>query len=320
MNIYNQTSKIQLQDKIGYEIWLLDFLSKTQETFEGGTDLSTITLTNRQAEAHISNSFTEVLGARLEKKVMDNMSPLTFTASYKMLDMIFEWILEKNRTAGYIKNVPWRFSEKIKLIKNSQLSWPQLFRSHPYIKNYLIELYSNLLKFRNEIVHRHNFLVVDNKLKINTIEDGKAYRLEVEQEEFGAFVRISVAAVNLLTDVISYGSQEERWFKYNLDRINKFHGLKRFEQKKPLSVNVILKVPLENNVFPADLKFVRHEVKKKYRDVEVMFNLKVYGLVNNIPSFCWFFPIKDVPEKELLELSPNSHMKYRFPFSKNELI
>ena len=45
------------------------------------------------------------------------MMPLTFVGSFKVLDMIFEWVLEENRKLGKIRQVPWRFTEKEKLLK-----------------------------------------------------------------------------------------------------------------------------------------------------------------------------------------------------------
>ena len=100
--MYDQTAQTRLREKIGYELWLLDFISETQETFEGGADISTITLTNRQLDAHIAKFNKEALGSEAAIKLMNAMSPLTFTASYKILDMVFEWILEENHDAGNI--------------------------------------------------------------------------------------------------------------------------------------------------------------------------------------------------------------------------
>lgn len=309
--MYNLDSQQKLKEKVDYEIWLLDFLSKTQEKYEGGTDISTITLTNEQPGAHVAIKLTEVIGSGAAIEVMNKIMPLTFTASYKILDMIFEWILEENREAGKIEGIPWQFLEKIKKIQNSLLSYPPLFQSKPYIRDYLFALYSSLLKFRNEVVHKNNFSVLDNKLKIDTIEDGQSYTLVLDRGELSALIKTTVAAVNLLTGVLLYGPQEERLFKYHLDRIQKLHGLSMFKQTKPLLINVILNVPIEKKLFSANLKFVRREVKRIHPNTDVQFNLKIIGLVNNKPSVSWLFPANDVPETNILELQPDSYKKYR---------
>lgn len=314
MNMFNHTAISRLKEKIDYELWLLDFLSKTQEIFEGGANISTITLINKQAGAHIANTVTEVMGAESAGKVMDAMSPLTFTASYKILDMIFEWILEENFKAGYLKDVPWKFSEKIKIITSTRLSYPPLFQSETYLNDYLFALYANLLKFRNEIVHKHNFSVIDEKLRVDTTDKGICYALELDRGELGAFVRISVAVANLLTNILTYGPKEECLIKYHLDRIRKLHNLSEFKQIKPLVTDVVLKVPSETELFPADLKFVREVINRIHPNANVHFNLKVIGLINNKPAFSWLFPLNSIPEVDVLELHPDNYKEYRIPF------
>jgi len=318
--VYNHDSQERLEEKVDYEIWLLGFLSKTQKTFEGGIDISTITLTNRQSGAHVAVTVTEVLGSEAAIKVIDAMSPLTFTASYKILDMIFEWILEENAKNGIIKGVPWKFSEKVELIskKHNRLTYPPIFQSNLYIRDYLFALYSNLLRFRNEVIHKHNFSVLDNKLRIDTHVGEQSYTLVLDRGELGAFVRTVVAVANLLTSALSFGPLEERLLKYHLDRIQKLHGLADFKQKKPLLINVVLNVPVENELFPADLKFVRQEISRIHPDVDVRFNLKIIGLVDGKSSISWFFPTDFVPENDVFELRLEIHEKYRVPLSEGK--
>lgn len=313
MNIYGQTAQSQLKEKLDYELWLLDFLSKTQETFKGGSNISTITLTNRQPSAHAAITFTEVIGSGAAMKVMDAMMPLTFTASFKILDMFFEWILEENKRAGNIQRIPWRFKEKIEIISSVQLNYPPLLQSEPYIRDYLFALYSKLLKFRNEIVHKNNFSVLDGKLRIETIENSQLYSIELDRGELGAFVRTVVAAANLLTGVLLFGEQEDYLLKYHLDRIKKLHGLSEFRQAKAILVNVILKVPEEKGAFPADVKFVREQISLIHSNINVLFNLKVIGLVNDKPSVCWFFPVGSIPKDEVFELQPDNYEEYLIP-------
>lgn len=310
MNRYGQTAQDRLREKLDYELWLLDFLSKTQETFEGGSDISTITLRNRERGAHMDLTATDVIGSGTAMKVMDAMMPLTFTASYKILDMIFEWILEENRTAGNVKNIPWRFVERIETISNSQLIYPPLLQTEPYIKDYSFALYKSLLKFRNEVVHRHNFSVSGNKLVVDTTVDGHSYTLVLDRSELGALVRVAIASAKLLIGDLPFGSQVDRLLKYHLNRIQKLHALPEFKQAKPLLVNVILEVPVEKEPFPADLKFVRQEVSRIHPNADIQFNLKIVGLANEKPSVNWFFPADKVPETDLLELRANSFEEY----------
>jgi len=313
--MYDQNSQKRLRDKLDYELWLLDFLSNTEEIFTGGTNISTITLINKQQATHVSIEVTDVLGSGKALEIMNKMMPLTFVASYKILDMIFEWILEENYAVGNIKNErapsQWKFSEKIRKLRELQLSYPPLMLSESYIKDYLFALYDKLLDFRNEIVHRNNFSVSDSKLRVTA----KERTLDLDRSELGAFVRIVVCVAKLLTGDLPWSPHIDRLLKYHLDRIQKLHCLNEFKQKEPLIVNVILKVPIEGEIFPADLKFVREKISQIYPNADVRFNLKIIGLKNGKPCIGWNLPADAVPEEDLLELRSDSLKEYRLTSS-----
>lgn len=313
--MYDQIAQNQLKEKFDYELWLLDFLSENQKIYEGGPNISTITLTNRKPSAHEAMSFTEAIGSEAAMKIMDTMMPLTFIASYKILDMIIDWILEENKKSGNIQSVPWQFNKKIKIISNTsaQLDYPPLFQSIPYIKDYLSALYLKLLKFRHEIIHKNYFKVSNGKLIIETTEKSKLYSIDLDRGELGAFIRTVVAIANLLTGVLLFGEQEDCLLKYHLDRIKKLHGLSEFRQVKTILINVILKVPKEKSIFPADIKFVRERISQIYPNVKTLFNLKVMGLINDKPSVCWDFPVDFISKGEILELRSNNYKKYLVP-------
>ncbi len=149
MSIYDSNSQQRLINKLDYEIWVLDFLGNSQDLFYGKTDISTIQLTNRQQNANISVGIQEHIGASYGQRIIDALTPLTFTASYKILDMVYEWILEENESIGVISDVPWRFSQKLKLIKKTNLQYPSLFADNPYLKDYSFAFFTNLLPYRN---------------------------------------------------------------------------------------------------------------------------------------------------------------------------
>lgn len=315
MTMYDQSAQSQLKEKLEYELWLLDFLYKTQETFKGGANITEYTVINRQPGASRKVKVADSSNSLTLRKVKDAMSPLTFIASYKVLDMIIEWILEENYNAQKItdKKSPsqWQFSKKIDKIHNLQLEYPPLIQVEPYIWDYLFALYSNLLKFRHEIVHKNNVdLVKDGKLRVDTLEDGQPYSLELDRGELGFFVRTVVALAELLTGIRLFGKMVNSLLKYHLDRIKKLHELDEFKQKEPILVNIRLEVPKEEGIFPAYVKDALEEVNVG-PNTTLLFNLKVIGLVDDKPSECWFFPVDDVPKDDVLELRPDSYPEHK---------
>ena len=321
--MYNQASQDQLKEKLDYELWLLNFLSNTEEILGGETGISTVTLTNRQTGANVSISLPEVLGGGAARKIINSITPLTFTASYKIVDMIFEWILEENYSAGRITDrdspARWPFLKKIDQIRNLQLEYPPLMQSEPYIKDYLFALYDKLLKFRHEIVHRNKFSVSSvGKLEITTTTNGQLHILELDPSELDAFVKIAVAVAKLFTGNLSFGSLVDRLLKYHLDRIHKLHGLHEFNQAKPHLVNVVLKVPIEDTLFPADLKFVRQKLAQIHPNADVLFNLEIIGLVDDKPTDRWKIPVEAVPEIDIIELPSVSFEMFRTSLPKGD--
>ncbi len=311
--MFDRPAQTRLRDRLDYESWLLDFISNTLEMFEGGIDPQKITLTNRQYDQVVETKVHEWAGEGKVMELMTSIMPLMFTAAYKIVDAIFEWVLQENRNLGVIDEVPWKFSAKIATVLryDSRLTFPPLFQSMPYIKEYLFAIYSKSLKFRNEIVHNHQFSIANDTLHINTVERGEIFTLNLNRLALSGFVRTSVMVANLLTQSCSLGTREDCLLKYYLDQCEKLHALPRFDQKKPILVYVVLKVPEEKGVFPADLKYVRDNVAKIHPDAEVLFDLEVIGLVDNHTSIRWFFKSDSVPEQDLLQLSKDDYEAQR---------
>ena len=282
---------------------------------DGGSHPSKITLTNRKPGGQVAVTVTDDLGAGKAIELINAMSPLMLTASYKMLDMIFEWILEENREAGKVTRVPRDFSGKIRTFSNISPILPPLLQSAAYLKEYLFALYQNLLKFRNEIVHNHRFSLSENTLRIDTVENGKLYTIEFGRPELAALVRVTVSAALMLTGKLSYVPQQDALLKYYLDTISKVHLLAEFRQNKPILVEVILRVPEEGGVFPADLRFVRQRIAEIHPNVDVYFNLNILGLSEGRPFVSWFFPTDSVPNEDVLMLRQDSYSQYRIPTS-----
>ena len=184
-----------------YEIWVLDFLGNSQDLFYGKTDISTIQLTNGQQNANISVCVHDHVGASYGQRIIDALTPLTFTASYKILDMIYEWILEENKATGIISDVPWQFAQKLKLIKNINLQYPPLFANNAYIKDYSFAFFTNLLPYRNEVIHSHSFTV--NEDKIALVDRKTSVMLELDRLQMGYLVKLIVAIAQCLTGKIS---------------------------------------------------------------------------------------------------------------------
>jgi hypothetical protein len=101
------------------------------------------------------------------------MMPLSFIVVYKIIDIVFETILEENYAEGIIdrkkSRAKWDFGEKVKSIKRTDIKFPPFFQESPYVLDYLRQMYINLLEFRHEIVHRNQFKVSHDEEKMTVV-------------------------------------------------------------------------------------------------------------------------------------------------------
>ena len=228
----------------------------------------------------------------------------------KMIDMVFEWILEENQRAGNISNVPWRFSEKIKLLtKNSKLQFPPLFMSKPYLHTYSEALFCQLLPYRNAIVHDRSFSVSGDNLILLSSKSGNS--LTLSHVQMGCLVRFVIALVRALTGVFAVDTFTENLLRYHLDVLSEAHGLTTFNQQKPLLVNVELTAPKQDDFFPANLKQVREKIRRIHPNRDVIFNLTVLAVEGEDLVAKWYFAADDVPDSDLVNFNEEIHKTYR---------
>lgn len=97
MVIYDQQAKNRLKDKQGYELWLLIFLRGIE--YQDGVQRETLTI-RENGTTHGEIVISESIGSRKAEGVIKSIYPLIFTSAFKLLDLVFEWILEGINLVG----------------------------------------------------------------------------------------------------------------------------------------------------------------------------------------------------------------------------
>ena len=305
--MYDHKARQELLDKLDYELWLLNQLAEYQ-IFDGGTDIATLKIRDGKLDTTILDSGEE--NAPWSRVVTD-ITPLVFTASYKILDMIFEWILEENHSAGNIKKVPWGFQEKLKLLKGKpKLQYPPLFTTKKYLHSYSEALFRRLLPYRNEIVHNKAFSVANDQLILSSSKN-KNIGLTLSRAQLGCLVRFIVALARALTGVIKVDAHRGRLLKYYLNSLTTAHGLRAFKQKKLFLVNVEFAVSKRCDSFPVNLKQIRNTVSAKFPTQDVAFNLTVQAVDGDNLVAKWYFKEEDVPTSDEVTFDEGSYKAYR---------
>ena len=305
--IYDDEARQKLLDKLDYELWLLNELTEYQ-IFDGGTDIATLKFRRGKLDTIILDSGEENFPW---SRVAADITPLVFTASYKILDMIFEWILKENHSAGNIKKVPWGFQDKLKLLKDkSKLQYPPLFTTQKYLHSYSEALFRRLLPYRNEIVHNKAFSVCKDKLVLLSSKN-KNIGLTLSRTELGCLVRFVVALARALAGVIEVNAHMDRLLKYHLDSLKTAHKLRVFKQKKPFLVNVEFEVPKQCGSFSVNLKQIRDKVRSQFSTQDVSFDLSVQTVDGENIITKWYFKEEEVPDLDKATFDEGSYKAHR---------
>ena len=294
------TSREGLLCKLSYERWILNFLEKRYDSpdkkvieITSGKPSSTMCLDSGTAYVFPGSTF------------LNDIMPLTVIVSFKVLDMIFVWILKENN-----KSVPRSFLGKLKkLEKESDLQLPSLFASQPYLYDYSKALFCQLRPYRNEVVHENRFSVDGKTLTLSSSEYGTS--LTLSSKQVACLVRFVCALIRALSGEMVVSDYKNKMLQHYLDSLAPVHRRPTFNQQEPCFVQVEFKVPKCGAGFPADLKQVRDTLKSKFPKQEVIFDLKVQAMEDGNLIAEWYFAPEEVPDLDLMTLYEESHKKHR---------
>ncbi|MYK41064.1 MAG: YgiT-type zinc finger protein [Gemmatimonadetes bacterium] len=294
-----------LRTKLDYEIWFLSFLEKNYDRVQGKDDPPVIELTSGDEFCNVEMVSEDYLSSLYNATIINTMMPFTFMASFKTLDVIFEWIIEENFTT-----VPRPFKKKVELLKKeSNLQLPTLFDSQPYLYTYAKALFCQLLPYRHEIVHKNSFSVSEDTLTLSSSEQGTSLILSSKQIDY--LVRFVRALVRALVGDITIDRNKDLLLRYYLDVLGSVHGLDTFNQQVPLFVHVKLTAPKQGAAFPVDLKQVRDKLELTYPTQKVVFDLKVQAVDGEKLIAKWYFAPEEVPDLDVMTLYEESHKTHR---------
>lgn len=307
---FDQRSKKCLEEKFDYELWLLDFISN-EKMFYGNPKVDTVyfrdvgSLSNRDIPLSASFKLCDDVAENLLKEII----PLTFVSSFKILDMIFEWILEMNNQTP--NSYHWTFEAKIKRIEylDAQLTYPPFFEFNKDIKDHLFKLYKNLKEFRNEVVHNYNFTVtnVNTNPILQITSNNKT--LVINKDQMKYFVAIIVCIAKILIDQIKFGKNEIIHYKYYLDQIQNLHKSDLFKLKKPILLNVIWILDSQKNESNVNLDLIQKSLQKykDYDEREIDFNLWVVSVEEGNIIKAWNFFASDINQFEISNLDLDNY-------------
>lgn len=205
----------KLNEKIGYEKWVTKEAVLAIENNYGRRTEGTIDFDENGPKAR-SNASNIKFGAEKGKEVYEKLSPLLFVTSYKIIDMIFEWLLEEND-----EEVPKPFTKKIATYKNNKekpsFKYPDLLSNEKNLMENLLSLYEHLLAYRNKIIHGNWGKIKNGDLDFSFEYNNKPYIKYVSFEKIINFAEITSLLADLLIQKTNDSVEKVETIKYLMD-------------------------------------------------------------------------------------------------------
>ncbi len=283
---YDQNAIALLVERTQYEAWLLEavYAIVEEEWFPCFPDEIIYPIDSLQPKI-IRYARANIVIGDWRPGFLTAGTPLVFIATFKLLDMFIEWVLEKN---GY--QATFRFQEKIKHLNQSPL-FPALIDSRLWLKDRLIGLYRTLEPLRGTIIHDKHFTSSDGALRVSSrSKDGVVNPpIEISSDALQKFAFTIVSILKYVDGTWSFNQYREKILRHNLDGLTSLHGSPSLGQLQPFYPTVRL---FSTNPDPRTIDFaaIRSDVEKHHSSNDCMFDLRVLLVKEGAVVDAFLFP------------------------------
>ncbi|AFL72225.1 hypothetical protein Thivi_0149 [Thiocystis violascens DSM 198] len=215
---------------------------------------------------------------------MNAGAPLVFVSTFKLIDMLIEWVFEENKVTS-----TFRFDQKLKELKRSHV-FPPFIESRIWLRERLAGFYSTLEPLRGTIIHDKHFTATDGGIRVASSKKGTIGPL-VEISAYN-LRKLAVAIVSILRYVDGtwrIDDFQEKALRYNLDELAALHGLPSLNQRPPFHTCVRVYLTGSDPLL-ADLMLMRSDLAAKYADQDLSFDLRVLIVKKGEVVDAYLFP------------------------------
>jgi hypothetical protein len=286
--MFDLAARQHLDEMLGYERYVLCECGDAIRTQQGRTGPVRLEI-NDSASHTIHLSISDTLGD-IGAGMVRKMSPLVFTASLKLIDMVFEWTITENGIS-----CPFQFERKIGIIDTtSTLQYPDYLGSDSVLRATTIALYKALVPYRNAIIHNLWGQAKEGALDFDFTRKGTHYKKLVPFDEVLALAD----SAELLGSTLVHQSADQ----YKLDslrflfnKLASFHGQTPFAITEPRYFQVIRRTTMPpTGHLTVDLAEIRSFVAQQSFGKTATFDLLVAADTSPRPNV-WKVPFSDIP-------------------------
>jgi hypothetical protein len=273
---YNAKSLDELKSRKEYEAWFLEAVYEIVDqpfAVEGGDGLI-----YPPAGGHPTYTLYGVANIIIgdwRPGFLKAGAPLVFVITFKLLDMLLEWVLTQNG-----KPPTYKFVQKIADMKGPVL-FPLLIETRPWLRERLIALYEQLEPLRGTIIHDRHFKTSDGTLQVSSSKGGTIGPIfTITSKDIRNLALIFVSMLRYLEDVWTLDHFQEKRIRHALDELTYLHGLSSLGQLPPGFISVRVYVADEDPIH-FDIERIRCDVAKHRQGQDVIFNIRIIAVARD---------------------------------------
>jgi hypothetical protein len=234
--MYTESHLIELKEISEFEYW---FLQKLLPIGKGDEEESITNIRSDSTSHTLIEMFCEAFRSQATENLISDLRPISILISVKLLDVLFAWILEVNKAILGLTKIPWKFWEKVKLLKNNStvIVFPHPLSLDNELCNYFIELFQKTVWLRNSMIHSGNY-VIDPKGVLIQYEESIGASKKIKYLSNDEIWTLSTLIYELISSVFSGSKPNDIYtinrFKALLDRLSKVHDKILFNTIEPL--------------------------------------------------------------------------------------
>lgn len=281
---FDPTSMTRLTERTEYESWLLEAIYALVEDdlFPSWPDGVIYTLDNPTPQFIIHARINAIIGD-WRPEFLKAGAPLVFISTFKLLDMLIEWVLEENKISP-----TFRFQQKLQHLANAPVS-PPLIESRPWLKDRLTGLYSTLEPLRGTIIHDRHFTASDGSIRVASSKRGViGATVEISAANLRILARVIVSVLKYLDSTWHLDEFREKQLRHDLDELGTLHGLPSLGQRRPFHVCVRLYTTNPDPLL-VDMAAIRKDLTAQYFNNDCSFDLRVLVVRDEAIADAFFF-------------------------------
>lgn len=267
---FDANALIKLSERTEYETWLLEavYVLIEQELFPSWPDGVVYPVDKSKAQFFVHARGNIVVGD-WRPGFLNAGAPLVFVSTFKLLDMLIEWILEENGVSS-----TFRFQQKVQHLKASPI-FPAVIESRSWLKERLAGLYSTLEPLRGTIIHDKHFTSTDGAIRISSSKKGIiGSPVDISAAHLRKLALTIVSVLRYVDGTWHLDELRERTLRHNLDELVALHGLPSLGQKPPFHTRVRVYLTGSDPLF-VDLMSIRSDLAARYVNQDCSFDLRI---------------------------------------------